>query len=75
MFVSYFLLHISIFFVCKTESETVILKIIRYSHLFVHGLDRGLGFSNVQVRVPVQVPDMEVRVHRNWTRLNMLSDI
>jgi len=29
----------------KKESETVILKIIRYRHLFVHGLDRGLGFQ------------------------------
>jgi len=29
----------------KKESETVILNIIRYRHLFVHGLDRGLGFQ------------------------------
>jgi len=29
----------------KKESETVILKIIRYRHLFVYGLDRGLGFQ------------------------------
>jgi len=28
----------------KKESETVILKIIRYRHLFLCGLDRGLVF-------------------------------
>ena len=46
----------------KKESETVILKLIRYRHLFVYGLDRGLGFQTPKSKAESKSESIKTRL-------------